>query len=176
MSKPWIHAESSSKKFGGKPEDYIEIHSFIDSSKGTIPTNVHRALTHTSWFLSTILERVKFINSHPAPNNTFPTIINSKGDHISVRDIGEQHILEDFKNKFIPTAQDYLQEIEFKDWMQNGNGLPPSFQKMTSGEKTIRNIPLKETTYDGSKMKPFNQPELPTDDRKFFPRMPGLVD
>lgn len=123
MSKPWIHAQSSAKKYGGKPEDYLEIHNLMDSSKSAMPDNRHRALTHNSWFLF-ILERI------------FGTVMtNSDGKKVSVRDIGEQHILEDFCGKFIPSAQDYLQEMEFKDWMQNGNGHPPSFIKIEKRRK-----------------------------------------
>ena len=33
--------------------------------------------------------------------------------------------------KFIPTAQDYIENMEFKDWMQNGIlGHPSSFKKL----------------------------------------------
>lgn len=136
MSKPHIHAESSARKFGGVPNDYEEIHSFMDSSKGAVPSNLHRCLTHHSWFLSNIIERIKFHNScHATLDNRFPTIINSDGKHISVRDIGEQHILEDFGGKFIPSAQDYLSQIEFQDWMQNGHGSPPSFAKIAEKHK-----------------------------------------
>lgn len=129
MSKPYIHAVSSAKKFGGEFNDYIEIHSFMDSSKGAVPSNIHRALTHHNWFLSTILERIKFSNSYESKPGFFPTIINSDGKHISVRDIGEQHILEDFRGKFIPTPQDFLCKIPFESWMDNGNGYPPSCSK-----------------------------------------------
>jgi hypothetical protein len=120
MAKPWIHSESSAKKFGGKPEDYIEIHNLMDSSKGTIADSRHRALTHNAWFLSMILERIFGV-----------TITNSEGHKVSVRDIGEQHILEDFGGRFIPSAQDYLQEIELQDWMMNGAGAPPSSAKLS---------------------------------------------
>ena len=59
------------------------------------------------------------------------TITNSVGKVISVKDICEQHILEDFGMRFIPTAQDYLENMEFKDWMQNGiKGHPSSFDKL----------------------------------------------
>lgn len=119
MSKPWIHAESSARRFGGKPEAYIEIHNLMDSSKGAICDNRHRALTHNSWFLSTILERIFGV-----------TITNSAGKKISVRDIGEQHVSEDFRGRFIPSAQDFLAEMEMKDWMNNGAGVPPSFAKI----------------------------------------------
>jgi hypothetical protein len=126
MSKPWIHSKNSARKFGGKPEDYLAIHNFMDSSKGAIGDNRHRALTHNSWFVSADgpLERI------------FGVVIkNSDNKEVSVRDIGEQHILEDFGMKFIPTAQDYLQEMEFKSWMNNGKtGVPSSFQRI---ENTI---------------------------------------
>lgn len=130
MSKPYIHAVSSARRFGGEPEDYIEIHNLMDSSKGAIADNRHRALTHTSWFLSTILERVFGV-----------TITNSQGRKVSVRDIGEQHILEDFGGRFIPTAQDYLEHMNFEDWMQNGTrGNPSSFKKIDEKRKTKINL------------------------------------
>lgn len=130
MSKPWVHAKNSARKFGGKPEDYIEIHNLMDSSKSCMADNRHRALTHNSWFIGAggPLERI------------FGNVIkNSSGKEVSVRDIGEQHILEDFGMKFIPTAQDYLQELEFKSWMNNGKeSVPDSFKKI---EKTkVRKI------------------------------------
>lgn len=133
MAKPWIHALSSARKFGGKPEDYIDIHNLMDSSKSSMGDNRHRALTHNTWFISAHgpLERIFGI-----------TIKNSDGKDVSVRDIGEQHILEDFGNKFIPTAQDYLQEIEIKSWMNNGKeGVPPSFQKIEN-TKIVHHINL----------------------------------
>lgn len=120
MSKPWIHALSSARRYGGKPEDYIEIHNLMDSSKGTVADSRHRALTHTTWFLSTILEKVFGV-----------TITNSEGRQISVRDIGEQHVLEDFGGRFIPTVQDYFAGMEFKEWMLSGKGdVPASFEKL----------------------------------------------
>ena len=127
MSKPWIHAESSAKRFGGKPEDYLPIHNLMDSSKSTIADSRHRALTHNSWFVGFILEQI------------FGTVItNSDGRTISVRDIGEQHVLEDYGNRFIPSAQDFLQEIEFQEWMLSGKGCPPSFAKLNKTKKQIK--------------------------------------
>ncbi|MBP7478096.1 MAG: hypothetical protein KA797_06195 [Chitinophagales bacterium] len=114
MAKPIFHAKSSVKKFGGCIDDYLEIHNLMDSSKSVIADNRHRALTHNSWFISTIIERIFGVS-----------LINSDGKEISTRDIAEQHVLEDFGNKFIPSAQDYLQEINYKEWM-NSNGYPSS--------------------------------------------------
>jgi hypothetical protein len=45
---------------------------------------------------------------------------------VSVADIGERHILEDYGMKFIPTPQDYIQNMRMQPWMNNGRGLPPS--------------------------------------------------
>lgn len=134
MSKPWIHAKSSARLFGGKPEDYIAIHNLMDSSKSAMPDNRHRALTHNSWFIGTdgILERVFGV-----------VITNSDGKEVNVRDIGEQHVVEDFGHRFIPTVQDYLQEMEFKDWMQNGKGCPPSHAKILQRHRDkIRKIDI----------------------------------
>lgn len=122
MAKPWIHATSSARRFGGKPEDYLEIHQLMDSSKGAMPDNRHRALTHNSWFLSNILERIFGVN-----------IKNSDGRDVSVRDIGEQHILEDFGNRFIPSASDYLEEMEYVSWMNaDKNSFPSSHKKIAN--------------------------------------------
>jgi hypothetical protein len=126
--KPIIHAKISAKKFGGVESDYFEIHDFMDCSKGAFPTNAYRTLTHNAWFIKEVLERVKF-------GNSFPTIINSDGKHVSVRDVGEQHILDDFSNRFIPSAQDYLEHIKFQEWMGNGNSYPSSY-KNTQQEST----------------------------------------
>lgn len=124
MAKPWIHAQSSARRWGGEPDDYLPVHDLLDSSKGALPDARHRALTHTSWFLSTILERI-----------FGTTITNSAGRVVSVRDIGEQHVLEDFRGRFIPTAQDYLELMFYEQWMTNGKeGTPPSIEKALQKE------------------------------------------
>jgi len=139
MSKPWLHSLSSARKFGGKPEDYMPIHNLMDSSKGAMPDSRHRALTHNSWFI--------------APDGPLELIFgvvlkNSDGRDVSVRDIGEQHILEDFGNRFIPTVQDYLGEMEYKVWMNNGSqGSPPSHQKIDA-KKTCKVTKFVKTNTD----------------------------
>ncbi len=157
MSKPYIHASSSAKKFGGVPEDYIEIHNLLDSSKSVIADNRHRCLTHNSWFLF-ILEKIFGV-----------TITNKDNKVVSVRDIGEQHILEDFGGKFIPSAQDYLIEMEFKDWMQNGNGYPPSYAKLIPKVNQVLNIPLGDVVVDGliNRPEPEPKPKLPISPRTY---------
>ena len=137
MAKPYVHACSSARRYGGVPEDYIELHNLMDSSKQTIADDRHRALTHNAWFVGTILEKIFGV-----------TITNSNGRKISVRSIGEDHVLEDYGGKFIPSAQDFLQEIEHKDWMRNGAGVPPSFAKIVDKIKKKRAIAQQEENDD----------------------------
>jgi hypothetical protein len=127
MGKPHQHAESSVKKFGGKVQNYLEVHILLDSSKMAFADNRHRALTHNSWFVNHILPKI-----------FGDTITNSDGKLISVIDIAEQHILEDFNYHFIPTAQDYLLLMTKTSWL-HGQGLPQSV--FTKEEK------LNSTTY-----------------------------
>lgn len=128
MAKPMIHAEQTARKRGGVPEDYLEIHDFMDSSKAVFSDNRHRALTHNSWFIF-VVERVFGHN-----------IKNSGGMNVSVRDICEQHILEDFGGKYIPTASDYLEGMEFQPWMNNGTEGTPSSQRRINHETTTRKV------------------------------------
>jgi hypothetical protein len=103
MAHPFRHAESSAKKFGGKPEDYLPIHNWFDESKAFFPDFRHRALRHHAEgiFLAEKLFGV--------------AILNSDGKQIPVRYVGEQHVREDLGR--IPTAQDWLSRIKSERWM-----------------------------------------------------------
>ena len=114
MAKPYLHALSSAHRWGGTPEDYLPIHDLLDSSKAVFPDNRHRALTHNAWFIGTIIERI-----------FGATLTNRDGRVVSVRDVAEQHVLEDFGGRFIPSAQDFLEALAHEPWM-NGHGAPPS--------------------------------------------------
>ncbi len=121
--KPDFHAEKSAERFGGKPDDYLDIHSLLDSTKGAVSDMRHRMITHNSFFITHFLPRI-----------FGETRINSDGKVYSVRDIGEQHVLEDYsvtgraEDGFIPNPSDFAEAMDLTDWMRNGaNGaLPPS--------------------------------------------------
>lgn len=101
--KPYLHAKVSVRKFGGKEEDYLPIHDFIDSSKAHFPDMRHRALLHSSFGIY-ITEKV------------FGTYLtNSDGKIVQVRDIAEQHVLDDMGK--IPTVQDYLENLPMLEWL-----------------------------------------------------------
>jgi hypothetical protein len=101
--KPLQHARNSAKKWGGVPEDYLELHDFFDSSKAALPDIRHRAILHSAFGIF-LLEKV------------FGTYItNSKGRQICVRDIGEDHVIEDLG--FIPTMEHWLKNMPIEEWM-----------------------------------------------------------
>ncbi len=114
MSKPIVHALSSARRWGGVSTDYLPIHDLMDSTKSVLADNRHRALTHNAWFIGTIIERVF---GH--------TLITSDGQQVSTRDVAEQHVMEDFGGRFLPTAQDWLESVPHEPWM-DGRGTPPS--------------------------------------------------
>lgn len=103
MAHPLKHAESSSKKFGGTPEDYLPIHNWFDESKAFLGDFRHRALRHHTEGIF-LAEKVFGI-----------TIRNSNGNLIPVRYVAEQHVREDLGR--IPTAADGLSQIQPLRWM-----------------------------------------------------------
>lgn len=46
MAHPWHHAISSSKTFGGTPEEHFPLHAFLDHSKMILADPRHRSLLH----------------------------------------------------------------------------------------------------------------------------------
>jgi hypothetical protein len=120
---PIIHTENAMKKFGGTTSEDFEkllmIHKKMDCSKAYFSDNRHRALTHTMFWVNEVM--LPLFGDY---------IILANGKKLSVKDVCELHILEDFRMKFIPTVQDFLQEIEMTEWMQNGKGVPASAIKL----------------------------------------------
>ena len=109
MANTLIHSKSSVKRWGGKVEDYLPLHELIDSPKATMNNNSVRVLTHNTWFAYQIMPKIFGYN-----------IINSDGRSVDVVDISMLHIAEDFRMKFVPTPQDYLQHLQVQAWFNNG--------------------------------------------------------
>lgn len=106
MSHPYDHARSSVMKYGGKVEDYIEIHAWFDRSKAGFADYRHRSIFHHAegiFWCEEVFGK---------------TIINSNGKHIPTRFIGEQHVREDCG--FIPSLKDWLSNIHSQTWMRKG--------------------------------------------------------
>ena len=156
MAKPILHSESSAKKYGGNSSDYMEIHETMDSSKSSFGDNRHRTIFHHIFGTFLIqklfginyqkLEELRkkynlpeefikdYENQRETDRNMGTQLRNSEGKKFCPRDIAEMHCLEDFRMKFIPSVQDYLENMEIKPWMCNGIGLPNSAKKAADEE------------------------------------------
>ncbi len=142
MAKSDKHAESSAKQYGGNAEDYLEIHEMMDSSKSAHADNRHRVIFHSAFGAYLIqkmfgmdFERMKQLqDKYKLPAEFLDELTelfkhnrqngvhwkNSDGKKMHVRDIAEQHILEDFRMRFIPSLSDYTNNMQLRGWMNNG--------------------------------------------------------
>lgn len=101
--KPYIHAQISAKKYGGAAEDYMPLHQWMDSTKSACADVRHRAILHSA-FGCFLAEQVFGTN-----------ITNSEGKQVSVRDIAEDHVLDDLG--FIPSLEHWVRNMRIEPWM-----------------------------------------------------------
>lgn len=98
MAHPWHHALLSARRHGGVPEDYLEVHTWLDYTKSHVPDCRHRLFLHNAWGLF-VAERI-----------LGPTITRgSDGLVVPLRPILEKHIEEDFGK--IPTLAACLAQL-----------------------------------------------------------------
>jgi len=119
MANPYHHAVSSARKWGGEPNDYIEIHEWFDETKAHFGDFRHRALRHHTegiWLMQSIFGR---------------TITNSAGRVIPTRWVGEQHVTEDLGR--LVTVQDWLSCMEPQPWMNRSRRLSRELERETAG-------------------------------------------
>lgn len=101
--KPYKHAKISAHRFGGKPEDYMEIHEWFDHSKAVVPDMRHRMVLHNAFGIYVCQQ----VFGH--------TFVNSDGRVVSVRDVGEQHVMDDLG--VIPSLERCLRGMDLEQWM-----------------------------------------------------------
>lgn len=100
----WHHAQSAARKWGGAPEDYIDIEEFIDSSKKIVGDSRHRSLYHHTagvWLCQEIFGRT--------------ITVGGRGIQVPVRLVAERHILEDLG--WLPSPKDYIDAMTLRTWM-----------------------------------------------------------
>jgi hypothetical protein len=129
------HALLSVRKFGGQPEDYIQLHKLMDSSKHHFPNFMHRMFSHNTWFVSVVDELMG------------PTIKNSDGWDIPVRDILHEHMREDH-NGHCPTILEWTENIDLKgktaSWINRPDPKELHYLKnlkMQTDEQTADSLP-----------------------------------
>lgn len=115
MGHPWHHAVSSARKHGGRPDDYLALHSWFDASKEMFADFRHRALRHHA---QGIFEAERVFG---------PTIPNSDGKLVPTRILGEQHVREDCGR--IPNLADWFACIKPQPWMGKAAQLPTTVEE-----------------------------------------------
>ncbi len=119
----WKHSELSAVKFGGAPEDYFEVHKFLDSSKLFFFNIKHRALLHHTFGISLCIMALGDLVS------------NSDGQKILVRDIASEHLKEDLNGQ-VPTLADWFTQA-------NEPISPTLKQALAIGDSRLRDFVLK---------------------------------
>lgn len=136
--KPAIHSNLSVRKYGGTASDYQVVHDFLDMSKMTHADLRHRSILHNTLgpFLAekgvgvnhTKAEYLKKKYNWSdeeyadildlASDRSGTSVINSDGNKVSVRDIAEDHIIQDMGE--IPSVSQYLEGMPMYDWLGHG--------------------------------------------------------
>lgn len=116
--KPLVHAKISVKKFGGNVEDYIDIHNWFDSTKQHIAGAEHRLVLHNSFGIFLCEQVFGEVIQTQHGFKKMPYITNSAGKQISVRDIAEQHVLDDLGH--IPSLEKCFENVAMPSWAVGG--------------------------------------------------------
>ena len=111
MAQSWVHAQATARHFkAGRPEDYIDIHEWIDKFKTGVVDVRHRAFLHNSmgpWLAQDVFGRTRTVEKWPLGSEVMV--------EISVREIAESHIIEDLG--WVPSPADWASCMECKVWM-----------------------------------------------------------
>ena len=101
--KPYIHAKSSVVKWGGHVDDYLKFHNWFDQTKAHVADMRHRAILHNAFGIFLLEQQFGVY------------FTNSDGKVVQVRDIGEQHVLEDLGR--IPSLDECMKNLPMEAWM-----------------------------------------------------------
>ena len=116
--KPHLHAKTSVKKYGGVIEDYLDIHELLDSSKAHVADMRHRILLHSSFGIYIVQQVLGIVRT------------NSAGKVYAVRDVAEDHVLEDLGT--IPSVERWLANVPIE-----------SLPAFVGGPRQVRKFTLK---------------------------------
>lgn len=116
--KPLQHAQISQKNHGGKWQDYIDVHNFLDSSKSACAHFKHRFFLHHA---EGIELGVKIFGQN---------LINSEKKTVEIRQLLTEHLIEDAGR--LVTVEDWARDLlpQTKD---------PFYQFLAKKRKQIEN-------------------------------------
>ncbi|WP_447859612.1 DUF6915 family protein [Nitrospira calida] len=115
-----FHALSCVRRWGGRAEDYLPVHEWLDATKELMADCRHRALRHHS---HGVFEAERLFGR---------SIVNADGKIVPVREIAERHIKEDCGGH-IPTVADWLSRMRIESWMNRGYREPDGEETANHG-------------------------------------------
>lgn len=121
--KPYSHAKSSAHKYGGEVEDYLKLHNWFDQTKAHVADMRHRAILHNAFGIFLLEQQFGVY------------FTNSAGKVVQVRDVGEQHVIEDLGR--IPSLDECMKNMPMEAWF----GGPVRHKKIIRLEDLDENIP-----------------------------------
>lgn len=151
--KPLQHAQISAKKYGGCWQDYIELHSFLDSSKAACAHFKHRFLIHHAEGIEIAVQ----IFGDGITNSNNRTIETKRllSEHL-IEDVNKIVSVEDWANDLFPNQNDSICKFltKKKEQIENDSvkGETELFRAFNLSEKDISAIkdflafPLKNST------------------------------
>ena len=95
--KPLQHAQISQKIHGGKWQDYIDVHNFLDSSKSACAHFKHRFFLHHAEGIDL---GVKIFGQN---------LTNSEGETLEIRQLLTEHLIEDVAS--LVTVEDWARDL-----------------------------------------------------------------
>jgi len=95
------HCKNSAKRHGGKWEDYVKVHKWLDQTKNHVADLRHRVILHNSFGVDLCVQVFG------------DTLENSDGKRVSIRKLAEEHIIED--QGCIPSLSDVLAHTPITD-------------------------------------------------------------
>ena len=102
MSHYHYHCVSSANAFGGEPDDYAELHRWMDRSRDSTNSIMHRMLSHHTQGIRDCIEHF----GHTIDICRAPAVPTSL--------LAEQHVREDLG--FIPNLDHYIELLTCPRW------------------------------------------------------------
>jgi hypothetical protein len=154
--KPLQHARITAHRYGGRWQDWVAIHDWIDRSKSFFASMQHRMLLHSDfgeWL--TIRIHGKSIKAED-------------GTVISTRDLFHDHQVEDLGR--VVTLAEWLREVDAGYWTRRRN--PPRYLEQMKEEPAI-GLAARWGGVPGDYLPLINFFDKP---REFVPEYPDLAD
>lgn len=150
MANAFHHSVSSAKKWGGQPDDYIEIHRWFDASNAYIDDFRHRALRHHTQGIAECEQHFGMTVAISAGVQHTPETCPGRPcgdecDHfqqklIPTRWIARQHVIEDLG--CVPQLADWLSQIQPLPWMNRSKKLSLELEEVETRMTEARRIEL----------------------------------